>query len=360
MSRAVDLANSVANGVSLGFKNRIINGAMRIDQRNAGASVTPANGAYVLDRWKCYLSQASKYSVQRSTTSTAGFINSMIATSLSAYTVGSSEYFLLSQPIEGLNVTDLGWGTANAQTVTLSFWVRSSLTGTFGGAFGNSAGTRSYPFSYTISAANTWEYKTITVVGDTTGTWLTDTGTGIIIYWSLGSGASVSTTAGSWASGFYSSATGTVSVIGTNGATFYITGVQLEKGSTATSFDYRPIGTELMLCQRYLPSIPTGGNGSVFGTGMCYSASAAYCYIPFQVTPRVAPNGITVGNAGGFALTQSSSAQVSATNIAFNDSTLAGCGVLVTGASGLTAGHSTLLKFNATAGGLIYFNGCEL
>jgi hypothetical protein len=135
--------------------------------------------------------------------------------------------------------------------VTLSFWVRSSLTGTFGGSFRNSASNRSYPISYTISSANTWEQKSVTVAGDTSGTWLTTNGIGILLFLSLGSGSTYSGTSGSWSGSTYTSATGATSVVGTNGATFYITGVQLEKGSTATSFDYRPYGTELALCQRY-------------------------------------------------------------------------------------------------------------
>jgi len=233
-----------------GFKNRIINGAMVIDQRNAGASVTP-NNSYTLDRWQGSNSQTAKYTVQQSSTSTTGFINSLLATSSSAYTVGASETFVLQQKIEGLNIADLAWGTASAATVTLSFWVRSSLTGTFGGSLSNSASNRSYPFSYTISTANTFEQKTITIAGDTSGTWLTTNGIGIVVNISIGSGATVSGTAGAWAGSTYYSATGATSVVGTNGATFYITGVQLEKGSTATSFDYRPYGTELALCQRY-------------------------------------------------------------------------------------------------------------
>jgi hypothetical protein len=225
---------------------------MVLDQRNAGASVTPtADNTYTLDRWTAKLSQSSKYSVQQSSTVPAGFKNSLLITSLSAYTVGSSESFFTKQVIEGLNVFDLGWGAAGASTVTLSFWVRSSLTGTFGGSLWNSAADRSYPYSYTISAANTWEQKSITIAGDTSGTWLTTNGGGINVGFAFGVGASLSTTAGAWAAGFYPSATGATSVVGTNGATFYITGVQLEKGSTATSFDYRPYGTELALCQRY-------------------------------------------------------------------------------------------------------------
>ena len=237
-----------------GFKNRIINGDMRIDQRNAGASVTPGNGQYTLDRFGSILSAASKFSVQRnagSVTPPSGFTNYLGVTSLSAYSVGAGEVFAQYQAIEGFNIADLGWGTASAQTVTLSFWVRSSLTGTFGGALQNSGSTRNYPFSYTISVANTWEQKSITIAGDTSGTWLTNNGQGIILSFGLGAGSTFSGTAGAWAAGEKYSATGATSVVGTNGATFYITGVQLERGSNATSYEFRSYGQELALCQRY-------------------------------------------------------------------------------------------------------------
>jgi hypothetical protein len=234
-----------------GFRNRIINGDMGIDQRNAGASVTPTSNTYTIDRWFAGLSQSSKFSVQRSTTAPTGFVNSALITSTSAYSITSTDRFAFSQFIEGLNCTDLGWGTASAKTMTLSFQVRSSLTGTFGGAFQNNASDRSYPFTYTISAANTWETKTVTVAGDTTGTWLTNNEIGIQVRFSLGTGSTYSNTAGAWVAGDYRSATGATSVVGTNGATFYITGVQLEVGSVATPFERIDYGRELMLCQRY-------------------------------------------------------------------------------------------------------------
>jgi hypothetical protein len=235
-----------------GFKNRIINGAMTIDQRNAGASVTiTTDNTFTLDRWSTAATASSKFSVQQSTTAATGFTNSLLATSLTAYSVAAGDIFALKHTIEGFNVSDLGWGTANAQTVTLSFWVRSSLTGTFGGALQNGAQNRSYPFSFTISAANTYEQKTVTIAGDTSGTWVTNNGKGLLLWINLGTGSTGSGTAGAWASATYWAPTGATSVVGTNGATFYITGVQLEKGSTATSFDYRPYGTELQLAQRY-------------------------------------------------------------------------------------------------------------
>jgi hypothetical protein len=285
-----------SNGVF--FRNRIINGDMRIDQRAAGAVSNPSGTSYTVDRWGATGSVASKFTLQQSNTvpSGAGFINSLLATSSSAYTVGAAEAFLIRYVIEGTNVADLGWGTASARTVTLSFWVRSSLTGTFGGSLRNSAVNRSYPFSYTISAADTWEYKTITIPGDTTGTWLTDTGIGISVSISLGAGATLSGTAGAWVGSNLWSTTGAVSVVGTNGATFYITGVQLETGSVATPFERRPYGTELMLCQRYFEK------GS-FVSATAINTGGIYPSFPFKVTKRVAAGSCTSTNSRSLTLT---------------------------------------------------------
>jgi hypothetical protein len=275
-----------------GMKNRIINGAMVIDQRNGGASVTPATAVYTLDRWLTNLTQASKFSVQQnagSVTPPNGFSNYLGATSLSAFSAASSDYFALLQNIEGFNTSDLGWGTANASPVTLSFWVRSSLTGTFGGSITNSAINRSYPYSYTVSSANTWEYKSVTIAGDTTGTWIGATnGIGMRIWFSLGAGSTYSGTAGSWSGSTLTSATGATSVVGTNGATFYITGVQLEKGTQATSFDYRPYGTELELCQRYYYRNTQLGN-VLAESGFAPSSTAFRAVTKFPVPMRIAP-----------------------------------------------------------------------
>jgi len=244
--------NGGAISPQTGFKNRIINGGMTIDQRNAGASVTQNTaGIYTVDRWGAYGNVTSKFTVQRSTTAPAGFINSALLTSSSAYSVGSSDQFVFYQNIEGFNAADLAWGTASAQAITVSFWVRSSLTGTFGGSIRNGSYNRSYPFSFTISSANTYEYKTVTIAGDTTGTWATDNSIGLILAICMGAGSSLLATGGAWAAGNFVGATGATSVVGTNGATFYITGVQLEKGSVATPFEFRSIGTEEILCYRY-------------------------------------------------------------------------------------------------------------
>jgi hypothetical protein len=274
---------------------------MTIDQRNAGASVTITNtgaGTYTLDRWVVYGSQASKFSVQQnagSVTPPTGYINYLGTTSLSAYSVASGDEFTVNQIIEGLNVADLGWGTANAKTVTLSAWVYSSLTGTFGGSLRNSAANRSYPFTYTISSANTWTQISVTIAGDTTGTWLTTNGAGIRLAFSLGTGTTQSGTAGAWAATNYTSATGATSVVGTNGATFYLTGVQLEVGSQATSFDFRSIGQEFLLCQRYFSqtapygSLPTAAGINGYRGAIAYATDQATGGFYFPCEMRTAP-----------------------------------------------------------------------
>jgi len=364
--------NTAATG--FGFKNRIINGAMVIDQRNAGASITANTNTYGVDRWKCDMVASNKGTVQQTPSATetgyatrvaAGFTNYLAFTSSAATSVGSTDYYSLIQAIEGLNVADLSWGTANAKTVTLSFLVYSSLTGTFGGAIQNSAYSRSYPFSYSIPAANTWTQITVTIAGDQTGTWLTTNGVGLRVRFNLGSGSTLSGTAGAWTAGDIESVTGATSVVGTNGATFYITGVQLEKGSTATSFDYRPYGTELALCQRYLPAIRCSGSGNneAIGFGLAYSTTAFYILLNFIVTPRVIPTGATISSQTNFIVLSGNLTNIQTATLVYSSSSNNAAIVTGTVASGLTLGQACPLLFrgaSATSADYIYFNGCEL
>lgn len=287
MTNAVNLASAAGTGFA--FRNRIINGAMEIDQRNAGASVTvnnSSNNVFSVDRWQAAGETTDGvFTLQQSSVAPSGFINSILATVTTAdASVGASQRYFIQQRVEGLNIADLGWGSASAKTVTLSFWVRSSLTGTFGGAVRNSAGDRSYPFSYSISAANTWEQKSITIIGDTTGTWLTTNGTGMMVTWGLGVGSTLSGTAGAWAGTNYWSATGAVSVISTLSATFYLTGVQVEVGSVATPFERRFYGQELALCQRYYAR-----SGSIYVTNQTAATVAVTGQGSFPVTMRTSP-----------------------------------------------------------------------
>lgn len=290
MTLAVSIAQSGANNVTM--RNRIINGAMMIDQRNAGASVNIDNtGVYTLDRWFVQDSTDGSVSAQQSSTVPAGFKNSLLVTVTAAdASIGATQYARMFQAIEGLNVSDLSWGTASAATVTLSFWVRASVTGTYGGSVGNSAADRTYPFTYTINNANTFEYKTITIPGDQSGTWLTTNGIGIFLQMCFAAGSTLSGTAGSWAAANYLSATGAVNMMATNGATFYITGVQLEKGTTATAFEQRLYGTELALCQRYYAKILSSSAGyNLLAPGTAASTSSVGSFISFPVTMRSGP-----------------------------------------------------------------------
>ena len=284
-----------------GMRNKIINGAMMIDQRNAGASVTPS-ASYTLDRWLANNSQAGKYTVQQnagSVTPPAGFTNYLGVTSTSSYSIISTDYFWVGQLVEGFNMADLAWGTASAQSITISFWVRSSLTGTFAGGLRNANANRSYGFNYTISSANTWEFKTVTIAGETSGTWNTTNSVGIRLEFSLGVGSTYTQAAGSWSSGNYDVASGGQSIVGTNGATFYITGVQLEKGATATPFENRLYGTELALCQRCYQKMTSllcaGYQGS--GTQTYYSGSTSFL-VEMRTTPTLSLSNFVNSNSG--------------------------------------------------------------
>jgi hypothetical protein len=305
-----DSSNQQYAASPYGLKNRIINGDMRIDQRNAGASVTANDDVFLLDRWQTVASVSSKMTGQQnagSVTPPAGFTNYLGITSSSAYTAGASEIFSVRQKIEGYNVSDLDFGKSTAKTITISFWVRSSLTGTFGGAVMNSAGNRCYPFTYTISSANTWEQKTITITGDTSGTWLTTNGVGLSLVFNLGTGSTYSGTAGAWTSSLYYSATGSTSVIGTNGATWYITGVQLEVGSTATPFERRLYNQELANCYRYYQQTTAGLRCFVIQSGNGVRQLSLLFPTPMRASPTVA--GTFTEDNGGSISTSSFSNQ---------------------------------------------------
>jgi hypothetical protein len=275
------------------LKNRIINGDMRIDQRNAGAVQTFSTSAYSLDRYRFGLNNATAINCQQVSDAPNEFSFSLKVTCISAVTPTAAQQNQLKQFVEGFNWADMAFGTANAKTATFSFWVKSSLTGTFGGSFLDNNSTLSYPFSYTVNSANTWEYKTITFAGPTSGgTWNTTNGVGIQICFNIGSGTNFEGAANTWSSGNFLTPAGTVNINGTLNATWQVTGVQLEIGSTATPFERRLYNQELAACQRYYWRISgsSGGFGyTSLGSGVTMSTTSARIYIKHPTSMRASP-----------------------------------------------------------------------
>ena len=317
---------------SMGFRNRIINGSMVIDQRNAGASVTvnSTTAAYPVDRWFGRgAATAGVFTLQQVSDAPAGFKNSMKTTvTTTAASPGATDFYGVQHRIEGYNIADLGYGTASSQAVTVSFWVKSSVTGTFSVALSNN-NDQTIPVTFVVNAANTWEQKTVTVAGTSTGTWDSTNGTGLLVLFTLGAGSSRTGTAGAWSSSFFINATGSTNLMATSGATFYITGVQLEAGSVASPFERRDYGRELMMCQRYYEkSFPqgiapaNGGSSTTLATadgsvsGMAQNRIGAGPTTQFKVPKRAIPTMTKYGNSSGdwiYAL-QNSSALVGNAN----------------------------------------------
>ena len=297
-------------------RNRIINGAMVIDQRNAGAAVTidQTGGTYTLDRWYGRDDSPGAYSIQQVSDAPTGFKNSLKITITTTGTPGAAQYGFVGTWIEGYNTADLGWGASGASTVTLSFWAKSSVTGQFGGTITNSAQDRTYPFSFTISSANTWEQKTVTITGDTSGTWLTTNGAGIGVNFAVGIGSNFLGTANTWTGSFKMSATGQTNLYATSAATLQFTGVQLEIGTSATPFERRLYNQELANCQRYF--IKFLGNSiweevpNIYAIGSTTGIAYANIAVPTQMrtTPSVSQSGVRLTDyTGGFTISSISS-----------------------------------------------------
>jgi len=341
-------------GDASSMKNRIINGAMVIDQRNAGASVSVStSGVYVLDRWKNRAFGGGVFSVQQSSTAPAGFTNSTLYTVTTAdSSIAAGDNYWIIQEIEGYNVADLNWGTANAKTITISFWVRSSVTGTFNVALCNgTAYDRSYVTTYTINSANTYEYKTVTIAGDTTGTWGTTNGGGITLIFNLGSGTDYQATANTWVAGFKQATAGSTNWIATNGATLYITGVQLEVGSSATGFEYRQYTTELQLCQRYFQNGITSQSESIIG-GIRTGGQVQFSY-PFKVTMRSTPS-VTLNSFTAQDLSNGSNYTVTGLSMQNGQTATNNINLVGTWSSGGTAGAASNIFGPSNATGFTF------
>jgi hypothetical protein len=291
MSRARDLADlgGSADAGGLTGRNLIINGAMTVAQRGTSFTGFGAAVNYGIDRFANYHSSDGAFTISQETSVVPDdFTHALkIQTTTADSSIAAGQRLILVTRCEGNVVSHLNWGTSAAKTVTLSFYVRSSITGTHGGAFGNGSDDRNYPFTYTINSADTWERKTITVAGDTSGTWATGTGRSLQVVWGLGVGSTYSGTAGAWASGDINSATGaTTSVLGTLNATWYLTGVQLEVGETATPFEHEDYGTTLAKCQRYFFTFP---NANYNIHAQVYNATLSIAHFEFPVTMRTLP-----------------------------------------------------------------------
>jgi hypothetical protein len=333
---------AIGQGNASLIKNRIINGAMVIDQRNAGASVNLPDGAasysFVTDRFACSRASGATATGIQSSTAPVGFNNSLLITNGTGITVANSGQGYILQYIEGYNIADLGWGTANAKTVTLSFWVQSSITGTHSGALNNSSSNRSYPFTFAIPTANTWTQISITIAGDTTGTWLTTNGRGIVVTFNNGSGSTYLGTANAWAGATYFGATGSVALNSVTSATFYITGVQLEVGSSATGFEYVNYQTSLANCQRYFVktygqsvAVPTTSSSGFVRTRAYSGVYGAFVWL-LPVSMRTAPTAVIYN--------QDTSTVNSWRNV--DSSTNAVAGVSTTGEQSITVESSAL------------------
>ena len=337
MSKArglADLGNVYDDG-ALSNRNLIINGAMTIDQRNGGSAVNNAN-SYTLDRWYFMQGQASNtvaHNVEQSSTAPADFLNSLKITVATAANPSTSNYTALFHRVEGYNSAQLNYGLSTASASTLSFWVYSSVTGTFGVAIQNSASTRSYVGTYTINASNTWEKKTISIQGDTSGTWVKNNGIGLGIHWDIGVGTAQSTTAGTWQSGNYLGLTGGTKLCQTSGATFYITGVQLEVGDTATPFEHRSYGDELARCQRYTRLLGDGLSGSAT-SGSTFNAAISL-QTPLRATPSLVITDTSIKISDNYFSDHTSSG----TAVGYATVTSAGGRIGFTGFTGLTTGR---------------------
>ena len=352
MSRARDIADlssvsarlDTVGGSSGALSNRniFVNGAALIDQRNNGSAVTPTSDqTYTLDRFQARLNNASKYSVQQVADAPSGFSNSLKVTSAAATTVGTNDYYQINTPLEGYTTDVLAQGTSAAKQFTLSFYVKSSLTGTFGGAYSNNQGDRLYAWTYTIDAANTWERKSITITGATDGTWLQTKYAGMWVYWTLGAGSGVQTTAGVWGTSFKRGPTGATNVVATSGATWQITGVQLEVGDTATDFEHRSYADELARCQRYCQDLtPTSGTSPYFaGSAAAANTTVAVAHIAFPVRMRATPSVTLSGTAGDYTIYNGGDRTV--TSYAINGMSPQGGGInFIASGGGLTTGDA--------------------
>ena len=351
MSKARELAQKPNQPT--GRKNLIINGAMVIDQRNSGSSVTGSGAVakYAADRFSLYANTTATITAQQVSDAPNGFQKSDKITCTSAATgdvAGSRVQF--SQAIEGYNTSHLQFGSATAKTITLSFYVKASNAGTYGGSFVNATANRSYPYSYTISSADTWELKTVTITGDTSGAWATDNTAGLYLFWSLGVGSNYEGTANQWNGAFDIAPPSSFSLKDNLNATWQVTGVQLEVGTVATEFEHRSFGEELALCQRYYRvSKANSPYDYILAAGQFETTTilqVAYDFRGMRIAPTVTSSGGLAGEAGGGGLTLSGAG-------------LAGssfCRITINATTASTAGKITNIRDSGSGNAVVNFD----
>ena len=289
--KLADLGNQVDDGAITG-SNMVINGGMTVAQRGVTST---SSGYQTVDRF--YTQEATSGVVTWSQSSDApdGFVNSVSLEVTTADTsITTNEYVRIFQNVEGNVSSRLAWGGSGAKPAMLSFWVKSSITGTFGVALQDSLAATSYLQTYTINSANTWEYKTVYVPPATSGTWPTDNTQSIRLAFSVGMGSQYTQPASStwYTSGDYRGPDGVTNIMATVGNTFQITGVQLEVGDTATAFEHQSYGDELARCQRYFQDYTSGTWRSIMYTGDVTSGQTYYTSAPFAVEMRAAPTAV--------------------------------------------------------------------
>jgi hypothetical protein len=358
MTKARSLAGlGSVSDTPLMFRNRIINGDFRVDQKSLGTLVAGVDGNYGTDRWIAIATQSNKFNMQQnlnSITPPPGFVNYLGISSASAMSVASSDYVSVRQWIEGSNVADLKFGLASASQVTISFWVQSSLTGQFGGNLINWNASRSIPFTYTINSANTWEQKFVTISGDVTGTWYTNSSRGIGLDFNLAVGTALQSANNVWTGSTGYGPTGAVNLLATNAATLYIAGVQLEKGPVATAFEARPLGVELALCQRYYIDLRPGSGTTQYPAVLQSGAggSGFMAYVVFPVKMRTVPAAVFPSSMTGLLLNWPFPGSTAITSLAGSPYTseLTGCVQGIQSSAFGSAGYAMGLQISSTAG----------
>ena len=331
-------------------QNLIINGNMEIDQR--GTSGTASNGDYLTDRWKWEQVGSGVVTITQDTDTPNGtYKNSLkIDVTTADASMAASDEYALTQSIEGLNSARLGLGTSDAETITLSFWVKSTKTGTFSGALTNSAGDRSYAFEYTVSVTDTWEQKSVTITLDTSGTWLTTNGIGVRVRFALALGSNWHGTVDTWEAANDYGTSSQVNAMDSVSNNFFLTGVMMTVGSTAPSTFIAAgggsYGAELALCQRYYWRLSSDTSNESMGAGHCDSTTTAFIWINHPVPMRT--DSPTQTDSGTFQIREvASNRTVTAVALAGRN-TAYGCELQVT-TSSVTAGNGCILMTTSGA-----------